>query len=183
VSVIRSRLAHRLPIRPTAKCKRTAQRVMHRAFQLMGQTPFEHRRPEPLVCRRRDRGHCVLIRAEIRRRDGRHDRAGRSERQGKAGNDSFSSNLGNKRHAENAVLLAREIQPRKRAKAPEPPSLTCHDFGRDDCDLAFFRFGPRFRRTPDRTNRESGRIEVATERRALHTQLRRPIHAALPTEE
>ena len=57
-------------------------------------------------------------RALVSGSDNRHYRAGRSERQGKASNDSSSSNLGNQRYAENAVPFAREIQPRKRAEAP-----------------------------------------------------------------
>jgi hypothetical protein len=55
-------------------------------------------------------------------------------------------------------IFAREIQPRKRAKANKFPGPACNNFKRDDCDLAFFRLGSRFRRTSDRTNGESCRI-------------------------
>src|SRR5664279_3488880 len=57
------------------------------------------------------------------------DCARRSERQGKAGDDSSGSNLRDKRHVANAVLLAREIQPRKCTNAPEFSSPTGHNLG------------------------------------------------------
>ena len=87
---------------------------------------------------------CIYCRRKshfrLRKRPNRHDCARRSERQGKAGDDSSSSNLRGKRNAANAVLLAREIQPRKCTKALEPTGPAGHNFGRDDCYLAFFRF-------------------------------------------
>jgi hypothetical protein len=67
----------------------------------------------------------------------------------------------------NAVLSVREKHSRENAPKPLNPKVR-HNFERDDCDLAFFRLGPRFRRTSDRTVGESCRIEVAAERRALH---------------
>ena len=88
----------------------------------------------------------------------------------------------------NGTLKMRFFLPAKysRENAPKPMNSRVRLVTTSNETIAILRFsgsGHDFAERQTELIGESGRIEVAAERRALHTQLRCPIHAALPAEE